>query len=222
MWRNNRGLFACFLTNFRACVYWFCNTLYDVFSRCFDVLGFGSSSISNNNSDSEEYEYLESHAEGLQTLRYNLTKAYTPHLDYFEVQGRPFFNSEGLGSNRFATILLYLSDLDPQHGGETVFVAAGPMGQTREEQVDLDTAIRQLRASGMSNALEPGSWEEELAAKCRIRLTVRPRRGRAILFYSQLPDGQYDPYANHGACPVLQGEKYAANLWIWNAPRTVA
>jgi 2OG-Fe(II) oxygenase superfamily len=184
------------------------------------VLGFVSSDSNRNNKNSSEYdEYLESHAEGLQTLRYNVSKAYTPHLDYFEVHGRPTFNSEGRGSNRFATILLYMSDLEPQQGGETVFVAAAPTGQTRQEQVDLDTAIRQLRASGMATQLQPGSWEEELAAKCRIRLTIRPQRGRAILFYSQLPNGQYDPYSNHGACPVLQGEKYAANLWIWNGPR---
>lgn len=23
----------------------------------------------------------------------------------------------------------------------------------------------------------------------------------------------------HGACPVLSGQKYAANLWVWNTPR---
>lgn len=178
------------------------------------MLGLG------NYSDSE---FLQSQVEGLQTLRYNLTTAYTPHLDYFETLGRPSYDSTGLGSNRFATILLYLNDLEPQDGGETVFVAAAPIGQTREEQPDLDTVIRELREESGSMAnqalLEPGSWEEKLAAKCRIRLTVRPRRGRAILFYSQLPDGQYDPYSNHGACPVLQGSKCAANLWIWSGPR---
>ena len=29
-------------------------------------------------------EYYESHTDGLQILRYNLTKAYTPHMDYLD------------------------------------------------------------------------------------------------------------------------------------------
>lgn len=38
--------------------------------RCMTVLGFD--------------EYHESHTDGLQILRYNLTKAYTPHMDYLD------------------------------------------------------------------------------------------------------------------------------------------
>ena len=56
-------------------------------------------------------------------------------------------------------------------------------------------------------------------AKCRTRLAVRPHSSRAVLFYSQLPNGQVDPASIHGACPVLSGQKYAANLWVWNTPR---
>lgn len=56
-------------------------------------------------------------------------------------------------------------------------------------------------------------------AKCRTRLAVRPHSSRAVLFYSQLPNGKVDPASIHGACPVLSGQKYAANLWVWNTPR---
>lgn len=28
-----------------------------------------------------------------------------------------------------------------------------------------------------------------------------------------------DPASLHGACPVLNKQKYAANLWVWNTPR---
>jgi hypothetical protein len=38
--------------------------------RCFKALGFD--------------DYLESHGDGLQILRYNLTTAYTTHLDWIE------------------------------------------------------------------------------------------------------------------------------------------
>ena len=42
---------------------------------------------------------------------------------------------------------------------------------------------------GRLAGLAPGSWEEDLAAKCATRLAVRPRRARAVLFYNQRPEG---------------------------------
>jgi hypothetical protein len=39
------------------------------------------------------------------------------------------------------------------------------------------------------------------------------------LFYSQHPNGALDDKSFHGGCPVLHGTKYAANLWVWNAPQ---
>jgi len=82
-------------------------------------------------------------------------------------------------------------------------------------------ALEALRASGDAATLKEGSWEEKMAAECRTRLAVRPRAGRAVLFYSQLPDGREDPASRHGGCPVLrEGKaKWAANLWAWNTPR---
>ena len=58
-----------------------------------------------------------------------------------------------------------------------------------------------------------------MAAECRTRLAIRPNAARAVLFYSQYPDGRKDPDSRHGGCPVLSGEKWAANLWVWNTPR---
>ena len=54
--------------------------------------------------------YEESLTDGLQVLRYNKTTAYIPHLDWIDDYGKQQehnFDSAGLGSNRFATILLY-------------------------------------------------------------------------------------------------------------------
>ena len=55
---------------------------------------------------------------------------------------------------------------------------------------------------------------------CRTRLAIRPHSSRAVLFYSQHPNGDVDKSSLHGACPVLSNQKYAANLWVWNTPRS--
>jgi prolyl 4-hydroxylase len=46
-------------------------------------------------------------------------------------------------------------------------------------------------------------------------LKVVPEVGKAILFYNQLPDGNYDDLSQHAAMPVLAGEKWLTNLWVW-------
>lgn len=50
-----------------------------------------------------------------------------------------------------------------------------------------------------------------MVADCRSRLAVRPHSGRAVLFYSQFPNGEEDTSSLHGGCPVLQGEKWAVS-----------
>ena len=47
-------------------------------------------------------------------------------------------------------------------------------------------------------------------------LKVKPEAGKAILFYDQLPDGNYDDFSQHAAKPVIKGEKWLINLWIWD------
>lgn len=81
--------------------------------RGFDVLGFD--------------EYIESYADGLQILRYNTSKAYNRHLDWIDDELDILehdYDSSGRGGNRFATILLYMTDME--EGGETVFTEAWP------------------------------------------------------------------------------------------------
>jgi len=45
-------------------------------------------------------------------------------------------------------------------------------------------------------------------------LYVQPRRGSAILFYNQLPDGNMDELSLHAGAKVEQGVKRACNLWV--------
>lgn len=98
---------------------------------------------------------------------------------------------------------------------------------------------------------EPGSWEADMMVKCKTsftagashailyvysqmrhfsplfgahlsdRIWAAPVRAQAILFYSQFSGGELDPASLHGGCPVEKGTKWAANLWVWNAPRWV-
>ena len=61
-------------------------------------------------------------------------------MDYMEVDKRleHNFDSAGVGGNRFATILLYMTDLGERDGGETVFSKAWPPGEIEENQVPLN------------------------------------------------------------------------------------
>jgi len=48
------------------------------------------------------------------------------------------------------------------------------------------------------------------------KLKVAPEAGKAVLFYSQLPDGNMDDFSQHAAEPIIEGEKWLINLWIWD------
>lgn len=48
------------------------------------------------------------------------------------------------------------------------------------------------------------------------KLAVKPEEGKAVLFYSQLPDGNLDDFSQHAAQPVRVGEKWLINLWVWD------
>lgn len=178
-------------------------------SRCFQLLGFD--------------EYQEEMTDGLQILRYNLTTAYISHLDYLEDTGfveAYDYDTSKKGGNRFATILLYFTTLEEGDGGETVFPRVYPPGVVKEDRVSEAEGLRLLRQSGTTkNILKEGSWEEKMTVLCRTRFSVRPKALRAVLFYSQHPNGTVDPLSYHGGCPVLRGTKLAANLWTWSAIR---
>jgi prolyl 4-hydroxylase len=47
-------------------------------------------------------------------------------------------------------------------------------------------------------------------------LSIAPQKGTAVLFYNLLPDGNMDDLSQHASKPVLQGEKWLANLWVWD------
>ena len=155
-----------------------------------------------------------------------MTTAYVPHMDYISSPTKSIFDyrSQLKGGNRYATVLLYMTDMPTNNsGGETVFSKAWPssnIGNVDERKSHSDALI-ELRQSGDAEraGIQEDSWEESMVATCRSRMAIRPYSGRAVLFYSQLPNGQPDRMSTHGGCPVLHGDKWAANLWVWNTPR---
>ena len=144
-------------------------------------------------------------ADGIQVVRYRGTQRYVSHYDYFDLdtrvaQGDFNFDPRRGGANRFATLFLYLSDV--KLGGETVFPHANASLRPEPASQDLP-----------QNA---NSFERT----CRDGFAVAPRKLSAILFYNQDARGRLDSASLHGGCPVHGGgEKWAANVWVWNACR---
>jgi prolyl 4-hydroxylase len=68
----------------------------------------------------------------------------------------------------------------------------------------MDKLLAKHNASHLFGA---DSWERRLITQCKTKFAVKPRRATAVLFYSQLPDGNPDPMSEHAACPVIAGEK---------------
>jgi prolyl 4-hydroxylase len=47
-------------------------------------------------------------------------------------------------------------------------------------------------------------------------IKVHPGKGSAVLFYDLLEDGNGDDLSLHAALPILKGEKWLANFWVWD------
>ncbi len=82
-------------------------------------------------------------------LRYNQSQAYTAHLDYMTQNDEHDFDSGKLGTNRFATVIMYFNDVES--GGETCFPETDvPAGLPSDDEIleslwEGDMKVRALR-----------------------------------------------------------------------------
>ena len=53
-------------------------------------------------------------------------------------------------------------------------------------------------------------------------MSVKPQRLAVLIFYSMLPNGDFDQTSLHTGCDEVKGTKWAANFWFWNQPQMSA
>lgn len=135
-----------------------------------------------------------------------------------------FFDSGNVanGGNRWATVLMYLSDAD--EGGETGAAAVGrmpawrpsPHPSTSPASLPSAPASPAPSCAVFPNVPKPAAQTRAAGySECAMAgLAVRPRKGDAVLFFSLRTEGVLDRGSLHGSCPTLGStQKWAATKW---------
>jgi len=81
---------------------------------------------------------------------------------------------------------------------------------------DLNHVI--LPFSFLNDEMEGGEavFPRSVTAESHSGIEIIPKKGKALLFYNMLEDGNVDSLSQHASNEVLKGEKWIANMWIWD------
>jgi prolyl 4-hydroxylase len=88
-----------------------------------------------------------------------------------------------------------------------------PLAQTDLQPARFATILFYLNEGMEGGETSFPKWKN---AETSEKLAVKPEKGKAVLFYSILPDGNMDELSQHAAMPVKKGEKWLTNLWVWD------
>jgi len=147
------------------------------------------------------------HNVAMQLLRYGEGQRYDAHVDWTELElhsdepevwARTHYGHH----DRILTLFWYLNDV--AEGGATAFPKFGQPICSPESRGGIGVRT-------CNEAAEPRSSCEGLQ--------VRPRRGRAILWYNLHANGRGDRNALHSGCPVGRNlTKWSVNKWVHTKP----
>jgi prolyl 4-hydroxylase len=167
--------------------------------------------------------------EDVQILKYEVGDYYLPHNDYLSPQ---LYQSHSMvklthagHKNRLVTVFWYMNS--NVSGGCTSFphaphhnsFATQAVGGEAPYTSDYDVSASEVKIKMNSNNNNETVKQVQDMIDCDYGLRIHPRKGRAIIFYTLLPNGDGDMYSEHAACAVKKGTKWAANKWIWNQAR---
>ena len=133
--------------------------------------------------------------EDLQVASYEEGETFKEHYDFFHG------NLTSPGGQRVSTVLMYLSDVES--GGETTFPRSTKLINSGAHHPDVRDNNR--------------SWSPSPCGKIG-EVSVKPRKGDAILFFSLTPSAVADYSSLHVGCPVVKGKKWTATKWIHLEP----
>ena len=59
------------------------------------------------------------------------------------------------------------------------------------------------------------SWQQfSEEEKKKLGVLVKPKKGRAVLWWNRKKDGSVDWRSRHVGCPLISGEKWSATRWM--------